>query len=155
MFLGLGAGIALGWIGGGRLLGTLGSLVGAIVFSYAGLLVGRLPEILVLRMLWGKLAVLPSDELRSFLRRATCPIPSLVLLELRRRGEDMHQELGVILDLLGSETIAQRGHGWAALTSVFPDLACQLADYHVGGSVADCRNQSEKVRREWLETSAG
>jgi hypothetical protein len=140
------AGFVLGLAGGAKLFGAAGGLVGALVGGYAGFTLGCLPEWLVLRSLSLGLARETSAGLRSWLHSQNCPIPNLVFLELQRRGEDVQQEFGVVLDLLGSEELAQRTRGWAALTSAFPELAEQVQDYRLGDSVEECRRKTAELR---------
>ncbi|MGA2245054.1 MAG: hypothetical protein ABSH48_08650 [Verrucomicrobiota bacterium] len=140
------AGLALGAVGGAKLYGAAGGLFGALVGAGVGFIVGRCPQQIVLQTLSLRLAQATSDELRSFLRRPDCQISNLVLLELQRRGEDIHRELSLILDLLESSDLARRGRGWAALTSAFPALAAQIRDYRLGDSVAECRRRIAKLR---------
>ena len=140
------AGFALGMAAGAKLFGVAGGVAGAIIGGYAGFVAGQLPELLVLRWLARSLIRANTDELRSWLRDPSCQIPNILLLELERRGEDIHGELGVVLDLLVSEDVSQRGHGWAALTSASPDMARQMGDYRLGDSVDECRRKTGKLR---------
>ena len=57
----------------------------------------------------------------------------------------------MILDLLESGILRGRGHGWAALTSAFPDLAVKAGDYRLDDSVAECRRKTEGLRRAAAE----
>jgi hypothetical protein len=146
VLVGIGGGVALGWTHGTQLYGPAGGLAAAVASGYAGFLVGRLPELVVLWSLCGSLASKTSDQLHALLHGPDCQAPNLVLLELQRRGEDVRSELGLILDLLVSEDFAQRGRGWAAMSSAFPDLAGQARDYHLGDSVGECRRKTEALR---------
>ncbi len=151
ILLGIGAGIALGLDGGAKLFGLAGGFAGAAVGGYTGFIAGRLPEFLVLRSLSESLALKTSDQLRSCLRGPDCQIPNVILLELQRRGEDVRGELEVVLDMLVSEDLAQRGRGWAALTSAYPQWAGRLGDYRLGDSVAECGRKTDGLRRAALE----
>jgi hypothetical protein len=71
-----------------------------------------------------------------------------VLLELLSRGEDICAELPAVLDLLASEDFSRRGVGWAALTSVFPELAVSLSDYRLDDPVEVCRRKTDRLRAE-------
>jgi hypothetical protein len=148
VLLGIGTGLALGIAGGAKLFGFGGGVVGALAGGYAGFIIGRLPELWVMRSLARRLISKPSGELRAYLRQPDCLIPNIVLLELERRGEDISQELGVVLDLLVSEDATRRGHGWAALDSAFPEHARQIPDYRVGDTVEDCRRKTERLRNK-------
>jgi hypothetical protein len=139
-------GLALGAAGGAKLFGSTGGLIGALIGGYAGFILGGLPEWLVFRSLALALARESADELRSFLRSPNCQIPNLVLMELASRGEDITGELNVVLDLLESEDVAQRGRGWAAMISAFPEVAAKVRNYRIGGSVAECREQIAPLR---------
>lgn len=61
---GISAGFAAGLAGGAKLFGAFGVVAGALVGSYVGFVVGRLPELLVLRSITGGLALKTADELR-------------------------------------------------------------------------------------------
>jgi hypothetical protein len=145
------AGLLLGAIvgagAGSALFGAAGGVVGAILGAAVGVVAGRIPHLLVLHSLARVLAGKSSAELRAFLRSPSCLTPNCVLLELRQRGEDIHCELPVVLDLLASENISRRGHGWAALTSAFPELIEQICHYRIGNSVAECRKKTETLRQ--------
>ncbi len=144
------AGLLFGALFGARagsaLFGPVGGVFGGIVGAITGLVVGRIPELLVLRSLARDFTPKSSAELRSYLRSPACLTPNCVLLELRRRGEDIRGELPVVVDLLVSEDAGRRGHGWAALTSAFPELVEQVRDYRVGDSVDECRRKTEILR---------
>jgi hypothetical protein len=141
-------GLALGATGGAGLLGTPGGVIGAVVGCAVGFVAGRLPFLLRLRRLSRDLAAKSTAELRADLRNPNCPTPNLVLLELRRRGEDIRAELPVVLDLLASEDFGRRGTGWAALTSAFPELAVSLSDYRLDDPVEECRRKTGRLRVE-------
>jgi hypothetical protein len=143
------AGIGVGGAAGAELHGMVGGAAGALAGGWIGFLVGRLPELLVLNWLASSLTTVPADELRDFLHDPDCHIHNLVLLELQRRGENIHQELGGILDMMAANDVSRRGLGWAALNSAFPDLARQLGDYSVGDSAEECRRKIRQLRSEF------
>lgn len=140
-------GAIFGARGGSALFGTAGGVVGALLGAVVGVVAGRIPHLLALHSLARDLAGKSSAELRAFLRSPSCLTPNCVLLELRQRGEDIHCELPVVLDLLVSANSGRRGQGWAALTSAFPGLAEQIRDYRIGDSVAECRKKTKIVRQ--------
>jgi hypothetical protein len=142
----LGLGLVAGMAGGTKLYGVAGGIAGTLIGGCAGFVVGGVPKLLVLRWLSGRLTLVSTDELRAFLRCVDCPIPNVVLLELKRRGEDIHREFGVILDMLSSEEVSRRGRGWAALNSAFPELARHVGEYYPGDSAAECRSKTGKLR---------
>jgi hypothetical protein len=146
VFVAICASFAIGMAAGAKLFGVAGGAAGALIGGYAGFVAGQLPELLVLRWLASNLSRASADELRSLLRDPSCQIQNVLLLELQRRGEDIDRELGLILELLVSEDVSQRGHGLAALSSAFPDLARQIGDYRLGDSTAECRRKTCKLR---------
>jgi hypothetical protein len=139
-------GAMLGVRAGSALFGTVGGVVGGILGAVVGGVIGRIPELLVLRSLARDLTAKSTAELRDHLHSPNCFTPNVVLLELRRRGEDIRQHLPVVLDLLASEDTGRRGHGWAALASAFPELVEKIRDYRIGDSVDECRRKTEILR---------
>ena len=111
-----------------------------------GVVAGRIPELLAMRSLARDLTGKSSSELRAYLRSPSCLTPNCVLLALRGRGENIHCEIPVVLDLLVSENVGRRGQGWAALTSAFPELVGKIPDYRIGDSVEECRQKTEILR---------
>jgi hypothetical protein len=147
MLGGLVFGFAFGLSAEAKLFGVAGGVIGGLLGGYLGLRVGRIPELLVLRSLKRDLSSKTVPELRAYLHSPACLTPNCVLLELRSRGEDSRQELPVVADLLSSEDVGRRGHGWAALTSAFPELVGQIRDYRIGDSAEECRRKTEILRR--------
>ncbi|MCW8133286.1 MAG: hypothetical protein KIS92_23280 [Planctomycetota bacterium] len=141
-FVGIGTGLFVGV----KSFGIFGGILGALTGGYLGVAVGRIPEWVTLRLLIRNLNAKSTTELKTLLHGPNCLTPNVVLLELRRRGEDIRQELPFVLDLLVSEDAGGRGKGWAALTSAFPELAAQVQDYRIADSVDDCRRKLEKLR---------
>lgn len=143
-------GFLLGGILGARagavFFGSFGGVCGGIIGALAGVVVGRVPGWLVLRSLARELGSKGTAELRASLHTPGCLHPNCILLELRRRGEDIRCELPVVLNLLVSEDCARRGQGWAALSSAFPELVQQVSDYRIGDSVDECRRKTETLR---------
>lgn len=139
-------GVIVGTRAGSALFGTVGAVVGAIVGGIVGAFVGRIPGFLMLRWLARDLGTKSTSDLRAELHDPSCVTPNCVLLELQYRGEDIRQELPVVLDLLVSDDVGRRGLGWAALTSAFPDLAKQIQDYRIGDSVDECRRKTRILR---------
>ncbi len=135
--------------------GVIGGVVGAIAGGFLGSGVGHLPVFLILRSLARDLGRKSSGELRESLHQLNCKIPNLLLLELKRRGEDINSELPIVLDLLESEETGPRSRGWTALASAFPELAQQIRDYRIGGSVEECRGKTEILRVLAEATRAG
>src|SRR5262245_9696484 len=115
--VGMGLGFGIGMSVGAKHFGVGGGVIGAILGGCSGLIIGRIPGILVLRSIARDLMSMSSDELRAYLHGPRCPTPNFVLLELKSRGEDIRRELTVVVELLRSEDVDRRGRGWAALTS--------------------------------------
>lgn len=131
-------GIFLGAMAGGRRFGILGGLAGALVGGIIGRVCGRLPFRITGWVLFRDLRRKSPEALWAMLRDNECVMPNLVLLELRRRGEDRGEGLRLILGMLVSEDRPRRFLGWTALRSVFPDQAAHLDDYNPDAS-ADLR----------------
>lgn len=139
-------GFAHGLFFGVKFFGIFGGFLCALAGGYLGVVLGRIPEWVTLRSLIRNLNLMATPELKTLLHGPNCLTPNVVLLELRRRGEDIRHELPVVLDLLVSEDVARRGKGWAALTSTYPELAAQVQDYRVADPVEECRRKTEKLR---------
>ena len=144
---GLGLGVAIGARVGSRHFGIAGGVGGAIVGAIVGIIVARIPELLALRSVARRLTPKTPAELRQYLRSPECLTPNCVLLELRRRGEDIRCELPVVVDLLVSADVGRRGFGWAALNSAFPELVSQIPDYRIGDPIEECRRNTEVLTR--------
>ena len=138
------AGVAIG-----SFLGIVGSICGGVIGFVFGLVAGRLPLILVLRSIRQGLSRQSTDSLRQLLRRGDSPVPHLVLRELASRGEDIRSELDVVLQLLESDSVAQRRRGWMALKAAYPALAAKAAGYHPRASADQC-NLKTKMLREMV-----
>jgi len=145
--VGVVVGIAFGVAGGARVFGVVGGITGALVGGYLGFVLGRIPEDKAMRSVVRQLRRKSVAELRAYLHSPKCPTPNCVLLELHQRGEDILQELPIVLDLLVSEDVGRRGFGWAALASAFPELAGQVRDYRIGDSIDECKRKVETLRR--------
>jgi hypothetical protein len=140
------AGLGLGIASGAWLLGTPGALAGALVGCVCGFFAGRVPRLVVLRLLGRELAAKSVADLPADLRSPRCLIPNVVLLELLSRGEDIRPDLPVVLDMLVSADSARRGFGWAALASAFPELAASIADYRIFDPVEECHRKTDRLR---------
>lgn len=145
-FVSIYAGCVFGVTTGVEWFGVIGGVVGAIAGGFLGSVVGNLPEFFILRSISRDLRRKSTGELREYLHKQGGPAPNILLLELKRRGEDINSELPIVLDLLESEEKGLRSHGWAALASAFPELAQEIRDYRIGGSVDDCRGKTERLR---------
>jgi len=139
------AGAAVGVIVGLR-FGTGGAVVGAVLGVVVGRLVGKLPTFVMLKSLHCSLSKKSTEHLRADLRAERCLIPNVILLELSSRGENIMQDLPVVLDLLESEDRSRRGFGWAALTSAFPELVHRISDYQIYDTVDECRRKTQGLR---------
>jgi hypothetical protein len=72
-------------------------------------------------------------------------IAHLILAELMRRGEDIRQDLSVVVDLLSSDAPNKRRFGIACLRLGFPDLAQRLRDYNACESTETCRSKVARL----------
>ena len=137
-------GSALGVLGGAKLFGVSGGIAGCLLGGAFGFALGQIPSLLVLRLIARDLTAKTTAELRAYLENPNCPTPNLVLLELRSRGEDIRQELPVVLDMLSANDVGRRG--WAALTSAYLELVPQLGDYRLEDPVDECRKKAGRLR---------
>jgi hypothetical protein len=154
VLVGLLAGAILGTYVGPSLFGMHGKVLGALVGVAVGFAVGQLPKSLVLELLVRRLELMRSDELRTYLRDPDCLTPNCVLLELQRRGEDIAEELPVILEMLVSKDIVRRFYGWAALKSAFPEVARKFRDYHARDPIHECRTKAGTSSRGEIKISS-
>lgn len=127
---------------GARLLGPWGAVLGFAVGAGVGLWAGRRCELIGMGEVVKEIMTSSSEQLRASLRSPDCMTPNLVLLELKSRGEDVRNELPVVVGLLTSEDIPTRGRGWAALNSAFPELVEKVADYRLNDSADECRRKA-------------
>ena len=128
-FLGPVLGIVVGGIAGALHFGFFGGLAGALAGGIIGRVCGHLPLRLTNRAIFRDLRRKSTEELWASLHDGTCQLPNCFLLELRWRGEDMGKGLRLTLAMLVSENRDRRLRGWAALMSVFPDVADRIDDY--------------------------
>ena len=86
-----------------------------------------------------------NEQLRAMLRDPHCKNPTLVLLELGVRKQNMEQELPVIYEMLISPIQERRRRGWFTLASVFPEQAKLISDYRSDDSVEICREKIQQL----------
>lgn len=120
---GLGVGMSFGW----NRFGAIGAVLGAVAGGLGGLVLGRLPLFLALRLLGlrrkstaGLQAIFEKDQYYVF---------HLALPELMARGVDVSPQRPRILDLLLSKDSDRRSFGWTCLQIAFPELARGLAGF--------------------------
>jgi hypothetical protein len=130
MVLAVVGGAALGAAAGWNIAGILGAVVGTVAGVIAGGIVGQIPIAAGMLIVGRRFEKMTTSQLRAHLHDDECSTPNLVLLELRRRGEPIEDELPFLHTLLTSEDVQQRTRGWAALRSAFPELAEQMPGYN-------------------------
>lgn len=135
-------GAAGGLAAGSLLLGPWGALLGVVVGSGTGRWVGGYFEFFGLREIVKEITTSSSVRLRALVRSPDCLTPNMVLLELKSRGEDIGEELRVVVELLSSEDAPTRGRGWAALNSAYPELVGKVADYRLTDAPDECRRKA-------------
>jgi hypothetical protein len=121
-----------------------GGLAGFILAIYLGRYLNYIYTLWVARSFQRKWTSFSTSELRSQL--ATTLTPNFLLLELRRRGEDIDQDVYPILVMLESEAPFRRVLGFAALLSAFPYLAKLLGGYNPAHSVSECHEKVADLR---------
>lgn len=137
---------SLGW----EWLGVFGLVLGGAGGFFVGGFVGQLPLICALKFVSRKFDAMTSDDLRQQLHAPDCLAPNVLLLELRRRGEDIQSELTFLHSLLVSDEMFRRTAGWAALTSAFPELVHRIPNYNPTGTPAECRKNCELLEESNL-----
>jgi len=134
-------GARIGFLG----YGVFGAIIGGATGLTLGGIIGQLPILLVLRMRVRQFRGMTNDELRTLLHNEDCITLNVVLLELKRRGADIENELGFVCSLLTSSEMSRRVTGWAALTSVFPSVANKIPDYSPARPVEQCRRDGNVI----------
>ena len=137
---------------GSKHFGAAGGISGTIIGGCLGLLCGHIPFILTLKLVSRRLGRKSTEELRTLLGDPDYYAPNTILLELQSRGEDIRQDLLVIMGMLVSTSSARRGQGWAALASAFPDLVEKIPDYRAFESADTCRLKIAKPQQEIQQT---
>jgi hypothetical protein len=128
----------LGTIGWNK-FGVVGCILGVPLGFVIGAIVGRLPLIIVLKCISRRFDRMTNDELIGELHSPTCLIPNILLLELKRRGYNVQTEIPFVQTLLVSDEMHRRTAGWAALTSVFPELVGRIPNYNPTATASDCQ----------------
>jgi hypothetical protein len=145
MLLAVVGGAALGSVVGWHLFEVYGAILDALAGLLAGALIGQVPLVAGMLMVGRRYEKMTTDALREHLHAGECSTPNLVLLELRRRGETIEDELPLLQQMLASEDVQQRTRGWAALRSAFPERATQRAGYSPFGNLDECRKHAEAL----------
>ncbi|HUT61272.1 MAG TPA: hypothetical protein VNA25_25770 [Phycisphaerae bacterium] len=143
--LGLIIGAATGAIYGAHWYGWIGCLVGVPLGLALGFVCGRIPFVAALFWLRSDLTSMSTEHIRSKFQGGPYPAYHLFLRELLRRGESIHEEIPVVLSLLGSASKDQRHHGWYILRSFFSELAAAIPDYDPGASTEICQANVQKL----------
>lgn len=130
----------------GSRFGSVGSIVGAIFGGTVGLILGRVPFFLALKLGQRNLSNKTVEDLRSMLLDSEEFAPNIVLLELGSRGEDLEQDLPVVLDMLVAPSKERRRRGWHALASAFPERAELISEYRIDDTLEECRRKTLKLR---------
>lgn len=131
--------------GGWQRFGWAGALLGIAIGGAVGYILGSIPDLLSLRAMVREMGAKTVPELRALLRSSGCLTPNCVLLELHSRGEDIAQELPLVVELLSSDDFNSRGRGWAALTSAFPELVRKIPDYRISESGEECARKARAL----------
>jgi hypothetical protein len=145
-FAGIAAGGVLGLALGAEQYGWLGGFGGAVVGAGLGYVCGRIPFAFAWAYCRSGLRSKRSDELREALRGPAWPAYHLYFQELVRRGEDVSQELPVVMKLLTSDFDQQRIHGWSIARRFFPDLAARMPKFDPSAPTETCRAMVEAAK---------
>lgn len=86
-----------------------------------------------------------SEELRAILRSSEWLFYRNALVELRRRGEDIENEVTPVLNLVISDAKRQRIAGWIILRELYPDLAARVPDYKPHEAADACKEKMRKI----------
>ena len=144
---GLGAGLLAGYEVGSR-FGPVPGIVGASLGGALGFLCGRFS--LPVTMSWlgrDPLKRKTVEQLRRMLQHPEFRNATDVLLELGTRGENLAQELPLVVDRLGSPRREVRCQAWHALRVVYPSRAKLLDDFRVDDGPAECKEKADTLRR--------
>ena len=87
-------------------------------------------------------------ELRAWLQGRQWPLYGQALTELKRRGEDIRQDITPVLGLLASISYQQRLDGWLILKQLYPELATRAADYNPRETIESCRQKLAALRAD-------
>ncbi len=86
-----------------------------------------------------------TEELRAILHGPDWLFYRNALVELRRRGEDIKQEVVPVLNLLISESRQQRIGGWLMLKKLYPELVSRVSDYRPEDLPDVCKEKMQKI----------
>ena len=139
--------LAGGFVGaklGHDLFGAGGGVGGALLGGFVGWMAGRLPFLITFNWACRSFRRQSTDALRVDLA-SKYYIAHLILAELMRRGEDIRQDLAVVVDHLSSDDCDRRRFGIACLRLGYPDLAQRLHDYEASESTETCRSKVARL----------
>jgi hypothetical protein len=91
-----------------------------------------------------------TQKLRGYLRNTDFLYFRNALKELKRRGEDIKEEVVPILHLLISDDKQQRVVGWLILKEIYPELAGRVPTFNPHESADICK---EKMRGVLLQAA--
>jgi hypothetical protein len=130
---------------GQHLAGIPGAVIGVAIGGFVSYFISRKLHFFLLQVSLGptirELSRLSLDELQWRLNEPICPL-NLILLELKRRNEDMRQYLPLVVAYLTSETQHRRVFGLAALYSAYPELSSNIRGYRLRDSVEECQKKT-------------
>lgn len=112
-----------------------------IILGVIGLVVGGVFALRRFESMAGK----TNEQLRDILHGSDFLFYRNALVELRKRGEDISQEVLPILDLLVSDDRDRRTVGSMILRELYPDLAARISDYKPFETPDICRQKIQKI----------
>lgn len=133
--------------------GILGALVGAVLGGVVGYQIGRIAIVILKWLVVLYLRRMTTEELRAELRRPEREVNHHAFAELVRRGEDISQDLEVVLPMLVAGYNVKRIYGIKILRRFFPDLAEKLPEYDPLDSLDTCKKKV--LEAGLMEGSAG
>ncbi len=139
-FIGLGSGFVIGQ----KLFGWVGAIVGSGIGFYCGLVVGRLPQVIVGAMLKQKLKRSDTATLKRRLENEYF-ISHLIIACLVVRGEPVEQFRKYIFSLLNSDSWDKRRFGWTNLKIWFPELAKRIGSFNPKDSSELCKEKLKTI----------
>ena len=143
--IGLIAGVIVGASSGWHRFGVLGVIPGVVVGVLAGGIIGWLPGYLAILIPSLRYEFMSTVELKKQLHESGSLI-NFILVELRRRGEDVNTELPFVQNFLTSSQMFERTAGWAAFISAYPELIPQIPNYNPTDSTEICRKNCEPLK---------
>jgi len=121
--------------------GFVGGLAGAAIGGGIGLFLGRLPYAILSWSIQRYFKNKSSEVIRAYIHKGDhFVITHILLANLMVRGESIIDELPFVLDLMKSDSLNRRQHGWLAFRLSYPELLPKLNGYSPKDAAEKCRS---------------